>query len=309
MPTNEQLFFAHVAPLALAIEERTTKYQTGVGRTAGMFAAVVVAQCADESGWHVEGVCEGKEGWLGVRNYAGISPNKKIANFATDEDFINSYVSTIEQNEYGFPDVLTATNPVLQIIRLGRSEWAGSQYDRAGDGRPGKDVLSIYQNHLVDIETALSNAQTIHAVAPPYTAAVEAFQAAHDLAADGIVGPLTWNVMFGLAPGTLTEEQYQRSVKTFQTAHGLVPDGIVGPLTWGAYENPQKKNEDVAATTSPPAPVTQADSLMAAHGLTPAAPSTTHTILLPVVLHVTAATDENGVSYQVTGVQPQEPGN
>jgi len=99
-------------------------------------------------------------------------------------------------------------------------------------------------------------------------AAVKAFQRAHGLTADGIMGPLTWAALdraaqpkpssrptlrrgnrgnavvdvqlalrdrgFDLEPDGIFGSITQECVKTFQGTRGLKADGVVGPMTWAA---------------------------------------------------------------------------
>lgn len=102
---------------------------------------------------------------------------------------------------------------------------------------------------------------------PATTTAVQAFQRARGLSADGIVGAKTWTALLSagatpvLRQGTTGDDvrRLQRSltaalgstvpvdgdfgpgtataVRTFQTAHGLTVDGIVGEATWTALQS------------------------------------------------------------------------
>lgn len=91
---------------------------------------------------------------------------------------------------------------------------------------------------------------------------VKAFQRAHGLKADAIVGPATWRLLLtgsgnrkvanhkssggrrgsvralqrrlGISADGVFGPATQRAVRSFQRAHGLTADGIVGPATWRA---------------------------------------------------------------------------
>jgi murein L,D-transpeptidase YcbB/YkuD len=99
---------------------------------------------------------------------------------------------------------------------------------------------------------------------PNTEAAVKAFQQSKSLAADGIVGPLTWGALIvqvkrgsrgdavravqevmkfhdqsdGEGPGVQVDGIFgprtDAFVRGFQTALGIASDGIVGPITWRA---------------------------------------------------------------------------
>lgn len=143
-----QLFFDSVAPVALAIASQTT-----------MLPEVLIAQFADETGFHAEGVWQGKEGWSGKFNLAGISPNGKIADYASYAEFGAAYVKTISTKGYGYPVVLAQRNISAQCTALGKSSWAGTRYDADKTGEPGKDLIGIYNRYRVEIESALTKAR------------------------------------------------------------------------------------------------------------------------------------------------------
>jgi peptidoglycan hydrolase-like protein with peptidoglycan-binding domain len=214
----EQSFFTAVLPIAVEVHVRTQ------GR---MFPETLLVQFADETGFHIEGCSKGNPGWNGALNYAGISPRGTIADFQTKEAFIESYVGCITQNDYGFPAVLQSTNPILQMTRLGRSEWAGSQYDYNRTGRPGIDLVNIYTAHHDIINALVARSGTDAPIYLPSfptlgvgTIGDSVKELQHELgsvAVDGVFGPHTLE-----------------AVKLFQHNHGLVVDGIVGPKTWAA---------------------------------------------------------------------------
>lgn len=154
---QQQTFFNHFAPVALAIcamidAEKGT-----------MFPETLMVQAADETGFHTQGCSQGQEGWKGKNNFSGISPTvdgtPELADYATTDDYVKAYVQVIEQNAFGYPLVLQSTNPELQMVRLGRSSWAGSHYDAAKTGRPGHDLVSIYHAYQTEIESALNDAR------------------------------------------------------------------------------------------------------------------------------------------------------
>lgn len=72
----------------------------------------------------------------------------------------------------------------------------------------------------------------------PQTASmVMAFQSAYGLAADGIVGPITWTALVQRAVGAAVDGVYgpetTAKVTEFQSAHSIGVDGIAGPETLG----------------------------------------------------------------------------
>lgn len=201
-----------------------------------MFPEVCLVQFWDETAGHVEGCNQGHPDWKGKNNYAGISLEGKILDFPDFEHFVEAYVSTITQNEYGFPQVLAATNPELQMARLGRSEWAGSHYDADNTGRPGVDLVNIYRADRGFIDIALSGGQ---GSAP--AAATEVLQEGDkgpevaklqqelEIPADGEFGPQT-----------------KATVEELQTAAGLQVDGVAGPQTEAAASKIKKEQKPIA---------------------------------------------------------------
>jgi peptidoglycan hydrolase-like protein with peptidoglycan-binding domain len=119
-------------------------------------------------------------------------------------------------------------------------------------GSKGEDVRTV--QHLL---TQHGHPVTVDGIFGPVTeSAVEAFQSAHGLGSDGIVGVQTWpalliQVSSGSSGNAVLAAQRQlrsqgwrladdgdfgpqthRSVRDFQVARQIAADGIVGPLTW-----------------------------------------------------------------------------
>lgn len=127
------------------------------------------------------------------------------------------------------------------------SDWPVQQV--GGSGEDVRTVQYLLSHH--------GHAVTVDAIFGPTTeGALQAFQAAHGLVADGIAGVQTWPALlvqvssgssgdavlaaqgqlrtqgWRLAADGVFGPQTNRSVRDFQVAHGLVDDGVVGPLTW-----------------------------------------------------------------------------
>jgi peptidoglycan hydrolase-like protein with peptidoglycan-binding domain len=124
-------------------------------------------------------------------------------------------------------------------------------------GDQGPEVRAIqhllrFKGQDVDVD-GIFGAQT--------RATVVAFQNQSGLAADGIVGPLTWSALiqgaqvqegstsqavraaqtllrnkfgYGIDVDGIFGPQTENAARDFQTAHGLIVDGIIGPQTWQA---------------------------------------------------------------------------
>lgn len=102
------------------------------------------------------------DGIVGPKTWSallGIPAGPHIADYASYDEFAQAYQHVIAQNAYGFPETLDATNPELQMVRLGRSQWAGSHYDAHKTGRPGIDLVTLYNDYRPEILAALSAAQ------------------------------------------------------------------------------------------------------------------------------------------------------
>lgn len=169
---NPVQFFAFVAAMAVTIEEKTTKRDAAGNLTAVLLPETAMVQFADETGWFTDGCSQGNPDWEGVNNFAGLSPNRILANYPNQAAFVDAYVQAIEQQAYGFPEVLAALNPILQMTRLGRSEWAGSNYDAGKTGRPGVDLIEIYNANKTIIEQEIGKERAARSaakqpVAPP----------------------------------------------------------------------------------------------------------------------------------------------
>ncbi len=129
------------------------------------------------------------------------------------------------------------------------SDWPVQQVGSSGEDVRTVQYLLSHHGHAV----------TVDAIFGPMTeGALQAFQAAHGLVADGIVGVQTWPALlvqvssgssgdavlaaqgqlrtqgWRLAADGVFGPQTNRSVRDFQVARGLVDDGVVGPLTWQA---------------------------------------------------------------------------
>ena len=127
------------------------------------------------------------------------------------------------------------------------------------EGSSGEDVRSV--QYLL---TAQGHPVTVDGIFGPLTkGAVEAFQAAHGLAADGVVGNQTWpRLIVQVASGStgdavraVQSQIHSRgdgsviavdgvfgpmtsdAVGGFQQLLGLIVDHIVGPVTWNHFVN------------------------------------------------------------------------
>lgn len=198
-------FFRTLAPVAIYISKKTGEK---------LKPESILVQCADESGFDVRGCAQGHENWKGHYNMAGISPNGVIADYPNYQSFADAYVSTIMQNAFGFPQVLEAGTIELQLIRLGQSKWAGSQYDREKSGRPGIDLLTIWRDYRGLIEDALQQTSPQGPNEDVRHLQEQLNELGYHLAADGLYGPIT-----------------EETVKHFQEKAGLQVDGIAGPIT------------------------------------------------------------------------------
>lgn len=160
--STPQDFFKVVAPIALVIAGRTT-----------MLPETLMAQFADETGFHAEGTWQGHEGWRGKNNLAGISPGGEIGDYDSLFAFADAYVQVITQDAFGFPNVLAQKDILHQCVALGNSQWAGSRYDAGHTGRPGVDLTTIYQNYSQMIEDALNEARAVQHKGDEVAAATE----------------------------------------------------------------------------------------------------------------------------------------
>jgi peptidoglycan hydrolase-like protein with peptidoglycan-binding domain len=131
--------------------------------------------------------------------------------------------------------------------------WPVVRKARHGHPVPAMQYLLRARGHPVTVDGIFG---------PKTESAVQAFQIAEQLRADGVVGPQTWSALIvevsagrtGDAVRAVQEEFLFRSgepdqglrvdgifgpetksaVRAFQHATGIVSDGIVGPLTWQA---------------------------------------------------------------------------
>ncbi|MEV4760039.1 penicillin-insensitive murein endopeptidase [Micromonospora sp. NPDC049559] len=135
----------------------------------------------------------------------------------------------------------------------GAYAFGGAFYPTQRIGNRGVDVLAI--QYLLQEHGHDTPADGIFAA--PLDIAVRAFQSAHNLAADGIVGPKTWGALVvtltsGASGPAVRALQVQLNKKrdarlsvngsfdaatraavvSFQSHAGIGPDGIVGPTTW-----------------------------------------------------------------------------
>ncbi len=131
-------------------------------------------------------------------------------------------------------------------------------------GSKGEDVKDL-QEALIELAFKPGEVDGVFGVLTE--SAVKAFQAWAKLAADGIVGPLTWEKLddadksdptlrngskgvavrglqrrlreAGYGPDEIDGrfgDQTEAAVRAFQEAAGLDVDGIVGPATWAALD-------------------------------------------------------------------------
>ncbi|MFI9628464.1 peptidoglycan-binding protein [Streptomyces sp. NPDC052042] len=132
---------------------------------------------------------------------------------------------------------------------LAAAQWPTLKAGSKGAGVTALQHLLAFRGQAVKVDGAFG---------PATTAKVKAFQKAHRLTADGVVGPATWTRLVTTLRGgskgaavkaaqTLLKARGQAvtvdgtfgpattaKVKAFQKAAGLTADGVIGARTWAA---------------------------------------------------------------------------
>ena len=146
---NKQAFYRDIVAICAEIAVRTG------GK---MLVGTQMVQAAEETGYYAGGCWRGIQGWKGLNNLSGISPDGKISDFATVQDYETAYVDVITQNGFGYPHVLEVSGLGVQeqIIALGFSKWNPAGY--AMGGQVAGKLLVIWGTDATIIHQVMQDA-------------------------------------------------------------------------------------------------------------------------------------------------------
>jgi peptidoglycan hydrolase-like protein with peptidoglycan-binding domain len=144
----------------------------------------------------------------------------------------------------GSPAPIASPNPAPAKVS---QPSVSKMVDGHGLAYPGESVNRGDRGEYVRMVQEKVGAKVDGDFGPKTEDAVEAWQKANGLHADGIVGPKTWRVMFGDTneyPGHLVglKHEHENEVKLIQAKVGAKVDGDYGPKTQQSVKNWQKSH-------------------------------------------------------------------
>lgn len=153
---TKETFYSQIAGISLQIEKATD------GK---LLAQTHMTQAANETGFYAGGVWRGIDGWDGVNNLTGISPDGVIANYDDLAAYGSAYVRVITGEGFGYPRVLeaSASGTRAQMVALGASLWNGENHYAYG-GQVGGKLLQIWSTDATIIEEAIKAQRELEAV-------------------------------------------------------------------------------------------------------------------------------------------------